>query len=122
MKPGLSLKEDLLKESDHLSEGIGVAFGSYLPPTLAGESFGFACGDGTCSVPSGGRILWIRFRRRVPRLLGWRRSRSAAVAHRLFLIHHAPSKKCDRIDIDVSIEPSSPELARVKGGVAHKLG
>jgi hypothetical protein len=49
----------------------------------AGESFGFAlrrrnlfgsvwlanlldslCGDGTCSVPSGWRILWIRLRRR----------------------------------------------------------
>ena len=31
MNPRLSLKEDLLKESDHLSEGIGVAFDPYLP-------------------------------------------------------------------------------------------
>jgi hypothetical protein len=31
MSPGLSLKEGLLKESDHLSEGIGVAFDPYLP-------------------------------------------------------------------------------------------
>jgi hypothetical protein len=31
MRPGLSLKENLLKESDHLSEGIGVAFDAYLP-------------------------------------------------------------------------------------------
>jgi hypothetical protein len=31
MKPRLSLKEGLLKESDHLSEGIGVAFDPYLP-------------------------------------------------------------------------------------------
>jgi hypothetical protein len=31
MAPGLLLKEDLLKESDHLSEGIGVAFDPYLP-------------------------------------------------------------------------------------------
>jgi hypothetical protein len=31
MRPGLLLKEDLLKESDHLSEGIGVAFDPYLP-------------------------------------------------------------------------------------------
>ncbi len=32
MNPRLSLKEDLLKESDHLSEGMGVAFDPYLPP------------------------------------------------------------------------------------------
>jgi hypothetical protein len=31
MHPGLSLKDGLLKESDHLSEGIGVAFDPYLP-------------------------------------------------------------------------------------------
>ncbi len=31
MNPRLLLKEDLLKESDHLSEGIGVAFDRYLP-------------------------------------------------------------------------------------------
>ena len=31
MSPGLSLKEDLLKESDHLREGIAVAFDPYLP-------------------------------------------------------------------------------------------
>ncbi len=31
MSPRLSLKEDLLKERDHLSEGIGVAFHPYLP-------------------------------------------------------------------------------------------
>ncbi len=31
MNPGLLLKEDLLKESDHISEGIGVAFNRYLP-------------------------------------------------------------------------------------------
>jgi len=31
MNPTLSLKEDLLKDSDHLSEGIGVAFDPYLP-------------------------------------------------------------------------------------------
>jgi hypothetical protein len=31
MSPGLSLKEDLLKDGDHLSEGIGVAFDPYLP-------------------------------------------------------------------------------------------
>lgn len=31
MSPRLSLKEDLLKESDHLREGLGVAFDPYLP-------------------------------------------------------------------------------------------
>jgi hypothetical protein len=31
MNPRLSLKENPLKESDHLSEGIGVAFDPYLP-------------------------------------------------------------------------------------------
>jgi hypothetical protein len=31
MNPGLSLKDGLLKDSDHLSEGIGVAFDPYLP-------------------------------------------------------------------------------------------
>jgi hypothetical protein len=31
MHPGLLLKEGLLKESDHISEGIGVAFDPYLP-------------------------------------------------------------------------------------------
>jgi len=31
MRPRLSLKENLLEESDHLSEGIGVAFDPYLP-------------------------------------------------------------------------------------------
>ncbi len=31
MNPRLSLKEDLLKKSDYLSEGIGVAFDPYLP-------------------------------------------------------------------------------------------
>ncbi len=31
MHPRLSLKEDLLKKSDYLSEGIGVAFDPYLP-------------------------------------------------------------------------------------------
>lgn len=30
MSPGLLLKEDLLKDSDHISEGIGVAFNRYL--------------------------------------------------------------------------------------------
>jgi hypothetical protein len=32
MNPRLSLKEDLLKDSDRVSEGFGVAFDSYLPP------------------------------------------------------------------------------------------
>lgn len=31
MNPRLSLKEDLLKESDHINEGIGVAFDHYFP-------------------------------------------------------------------------------------------
>jgi hypothetical protein len=31
MHPRLSLKEDLLKESDHLNEGIGEAFDPYIP-------------------------------------------------------------------------------------------
>ncbi len=31
MSPRLSLKEDFLKESDHLREGLGVAFDPYLP-------------------------------------------------------------------------------------------
>jgi hypothetical protein len=31
MNPGISLKEDLLKESDHLSQGIGLAFDPYIP-------------------------------------------------------------------------------------------
>ncbi len=31
MNPRLSLKVDFLKKSDHLSEGIGVAFDPYLP-------------------------------------------------------------------------------------------
>lgn len=31
MNPRLSLKKNLLKESDHLAEGIGVAFDPYLP-------------------------------------------------------------------------------------------
>jgi hypothetical protein len=31
MNPGFSLKEGVLKESDHISEGIGVAFDPYLP-------------------------------------------------------------------------------------------
>jgi len=31
MNPGYLLKEGLLKESDHISEGIGVAFDPYLP-------------------------------------------------------------------------------------------
>jgi hypothetical protein len=32
MNPRLSLKEDLLKDSDRISEGFGVAFDPYLPP------------------------------------------------------------------------------------------
>jgi hypothetical protein len=32
MNPRLSLKEDLLKDSDRVSEGFGVAFEPYLPP------------------------------------------------------------------------------------------
>jgi len=31
MNPGLSLKEGVLKENDHIDEGIGVAFDPYLP-------------------------------------------------------------------------------------------
>jgi hypothetical protein len=31
MSPRLSLKQDLLRDSDHLSEGLGVAFDPYLP-------------------------------------------------------------------------------------------
>ena len=31
MNPGFLLKEGVLKESDHISEGIGVAFDPYLP-------------------------------------------------------------------------------------------
>jgi hypothetical protein len=31
MSPRISLKEDLLKESDHLGEGIGVTFDPYIP-------------------------------------------------------------------------------------------
>jgi hypothetical protein len=31
MNPRLSLKEELLKESDHLNEGIGEAFDPYIP-------------------------------------------------------------------------------------------
>jgi hypothetical protein len=35
--PKLKLKEDLLKESDHLSEGIGVAFDPYHPRPQLGD-------------------------------------------------------------------------------------